>query len=149
MIDAIFLTRKVELIQEELKHLTAYAEFSFEEVAADYVKQAVIERILERVISRAIDINQHVIAESSHDGLAPMNYRDTFTALTELGVYPKDFSEQISKSIGTRNRLVHEYDKADGRQIYDSIKDCLKDYAQYCGYIIELIKTQPANASAK
>ena len=143
MIRKDFIVRKVELIQSELAHLNAYASFSFDEIAADYVKQAVIERILERVINRAIDINQHLLSATQPDGsIAPTGYRDTFTALVRLGIYPAEFAEQIAKSIGTRNKLVHEYDAVDERQIYGSIKDCLTDYTTYCDYILKFLETE-------
>jgi len=101
------------------------------------VKQAALERYLERIINRAIDINQHLIAElATKDTSPPLDYTETFLRLAALGIYPSDFSQRIAKSVGTRNILIHEYDGVDYSNIYSSIYDCLKDYHEYCNYIL-------------
>ena len=123
------IQRKISLIQDELVHLESIAHLSFDEIAADFAKQAMVERVLERVINRAIDINRMLIAERAKpESAAPKGYRDSFLALAELGVYPSEFAEDISRSVGTRNKLVHEYDSVDQNQIYSSIKDCLSPF---------------------
>lgn len=141
MINKIFIKRKISLIQDDLANFSHFAQYSFDEIAKDYIKQAATERFLERVVNRAIDINQHLIAElATKDTSSPKTYTDTFIMLPDLGVYSSDFAVEISKSVGTRNKLVHEYDKADQRLIYDSIADCLRDYQQYCGYILKFLE---------
>ncbi len=50
--------------------------------------------------------------------------------------------ENISRSVGTRNKLVHEYDSVDQKQIYASIKDCLADYTQYCAYLLTFLHSR-------
>jgi len=143
MININFIKRKISLIQDELAHLTDFKEYSFDEVAADYVKQAAMERILERIINRAIDINQHLIAElAKKETSSPKDYTETFLTLSEFDIYPKEFGKEISKSIGTRNKLAHEYDKVNHATIYNSVGDCLKDYHQYCDYILKFLEKE-------
>lgn len=140
MIREDFVKRKISLIQDDLAKLTTFSQYTFEDIAADFVKEAAVERILERIITRAIDINQHLIARlASKDTSPPKDYRETFLLLAEFGVYPKKFADQIAKSIGTRNVLVHEYDKVDQSLIYGSIQDCLRDYQQYIEYLLKLL----------
>lgn len=143
MINKIFVQRKISLIQNELAHLIPFSKYSFDEIAADYIKQAAVERFLERVINRAIDINQHIIAElATKDTEPPLDYTQTFLCLVDFGIYPRKFAEDISKSVGTRNKLVHEYDKVDQEKIYSSISDCLRDYHKYCEYILIFLEKQ-------
>ena len=105
------------------------------------MKQATVERLLERIISRAIDINEHIIAENPNLQLSPpKDYRETLLYLADLNIYPKEFALEISKSIGTRNLLIHEYDKIDYSRVYESIDFCLKDYQKYIDYILDFIK---------
>ena len=105
------------------------------------MKQAAVERLLARIINRAIDINQHIIAEYDAERMqSPLDYRETFLRLAELNMYSTAFAEQIGKSIGTRNILAHEYDKIDDRLVYQSMGDCLKDYTKYCGYILKFLE---------
>ena len=143
MINTLFVKRKISLIQDDLARFSDFAQYSFDEIAKDFVKQAAVERFLERVINRAIDINQHIIAElASKDTSSPKNYTETFTMLADLGVYSEDFGKEISKSVGTRNILVHEYNKTDNQLIYTSLADCLRDYTKYCEYILEFLNKQ-------
>jgi uncharacterized protein YutE (UPF0331/DUF86 family) len=141
MIRKDFIKRKISLIQDDLAHLAEFARCSFDEIVADFVKEAAMERILERIINRAVDINQHLIAELvTKDTSSPKDYTETFLLLSGFGIYSEDFGKEISKSIGTRNKLVHEYDKVDYFLIYDSVGDCLRDYHQYCEYILKFIE---------
>ena len=141
MMDKDFIKRKISLIQEDLVNLPAMAHFSLDEIAQDFMKQATLERLLERIINRAIDINRHIISEMKTEKISShKDYRDTFLILAELGVFQIDFAKEISKSIGTRNVIAHEYDKADPGLIYNSIGDCLRDYNEYCRSVLEFIK---------
>ncbi|MDP3764690.1 MAG: DUF86 domain-containing protein [bacterium] len=135
--------RKISLIQDDLSNLAQLSSFSIEEIAGDFLKQATVERLLERIISRAIDINEHLIAElATANTVPPKDYRETFFRLSDLNIYPKEFAKEIAKSIGTRNLLVHEYDKIDYEKVYASIGDCLKDYHQYVDYIIKFLENR-------
>ncbi|MEK7657936.1 MAG: DUF86 domain-containing protein [Patescibacteria group bacterium] len=141
MIRKDLIKRKISLIQDDLANLTVFSKYTFNEIAADFIKQAALERMLERIINRTIDINQHLIAElATKETPAPKDYTETFLVLYKLNVYPEKFAEEISKSIGTRNKLVHEYDKVDSILIYESVGDCLRDYNQYCGYILKFLE---------
>lgn len=141
MIKKDFIKRKITLIQDEMVKLSDLAKYAIDEVAKDFVKQAAVERILERIITRAIDINQHIVAEIGNKNIsAPKDYKETFTALADLGVYDNNFAQEISKSVGTRNMLAHEYDKMDYSRVYNSIGYCLRDYNKYCEYILNFLE---------
>jgi uncharacterized protein YutE (UPF0331/DUF86 family) len=141
MINQKFVKRKISLIQDELVLLEKMAHFTLEEVIADFMKQATIEHILERIINRAIDINQHIIKEMATKEISPpKDYTETFSALAILGVYPEKFAKSIAKSVGTRNKLTHDYDEVDHALIYSSMKDCLDDYRKYGEYILEFLE---------
>ena len=63
MVNRDFIYRKISLIEDELMHLTEFENMTLDEVAKDYKSQAIVERLLERIITRAIDVNQHLIGE--------------------------------------------------------------------------------------
>ncbi len=141
MINKDFVKRKISLIQEDLVHLTTFADATLDDIAKDFMKQATLERLLERIINRAIDVNRHIISEMKSEKISsPKDYRETFLILAELEAFGEDFAKEISKSIGTRNVITHEYDKTDQNMIYDSIGDCLRDYNEYCRFIVEFIE---------
>lgn len=145
MLDKDFIYKKISLIQEELAHLSELADFTLDEVASDFYKFNTLERLLEKIITRAIDVNQHLLLEyATKDTKIPKTYKETFSELSGIGVYSEEFGEEISKSVGTRNKLVHEYDdeKFDYKNIYTSIDDCLKDYHKYCEYVLKFIENK-------
>lgn len=145
MLDSDFIKIKISLIQEELGRLSVFKNFTLNEVAADFFKYNTLERLLEKIIIRATDINSHIISELADEKtLSPVDYRQTFLEIAKFGVYPKKFGESISLSVGTRNVLVHEYDskKTDYSKIFSSVDDCLVEYHQYCEYILEFLKKQ-------
>jgi len=138
MLDKKLIKEKIKLIQEDLLHLKDYQNLSFDKVARDYVTHKVIERIIEVIINEAIDINQHLIVELGK-GKLPFEYKESFLFLAELGILPKKFAEEISRSVGLRNILVHQYRKLDEKIFYHSIKDCLRQYSLYCSYILKYL----------
>lgn len=142
MVNRDFIEKKLDLIQEELAHLAEFSSFSMEEVKKDFYKQNTMERLLEKIIMRAVDINEHIISELADEKTKiPETYRETFTEMSNLGIYPKEFGEAISKSAGIRNILVHDYDsdEVDYGRIYSSVSGCLREYHQYCEYILKFL----------
>lgn len=139
MIDNAMVKNRIERIEEDLLHLKDFVSLSFDDIAKNYNTHRTVERIIEIVVNHAIDINQHIIAEQGKGNL-PFDFKESFLLLEDLGIYPKEFAEKISKSAGLRNILVHEYTKLDEKKFYSSIKDCYKDYVRYCRYIIDYLK---------
>jgi uncharacterized protein YutE (UPF0331/DUF86 family) len=137
-----FVRRKLGLIAEDLDHLTGFRDETVESLSADPVKLAAVERMLERIITRAIDVNEHLIAALSagdEDRVTRLTYRDTFLRLAALGVYPADFAESIAASAGLRNILVHQYNDVDHRLLHGSIRSCLQDYRRYVEHVAAFV----------
>ena len=74
MIDQALVKRKLHLNQQELKWLEAFAPLTIDAVAKDPGKYAACERFLERLISRAIAINQHILADRGEVTLNVLRY---------------------------------------------------------------------------
>jgi len=139
MLNKNFIEKKVALIEEDIYRLKNLSNISMKEIISSYEKQAVIERLIEKIITRAIDINQHLI-KSLEEKSIPDNYKDTFLILADLKIFSRKFGENISKSVGLRNILIHDYDKIDYNMLYLSIFDCISDYIKYCDYILKFLK---------
>jgi uncharacterized protein YutE (UPF0331/DUF86 family) len=137
MLNRDLLQRKIKLILEDLDRLREYKGLSFEEISNDFVKEAVIERLLEKIITRAIDVNRHMISELGKGTEKIRGYEDTFHALAELGIYDKEFAARIARSAGLRNRIVHEYNDTDPAIIFASVGEALKQYTHYCEVILK------------
>lgn len=139
MLDKEFITRKIKLIQEDLAKLESLGNFTLDEIVSDYVKMGALERYLEKIINRAIDINQHLITELGEGNEPVRGYEDTFYAVAKLGVYPEDFAKEIAPSAGLRNRLIHEYNNTKEEIVYASVSDAISQYAKYCDYVLKFL----------
>src|SRR3989338_2528559 len=137
MLNRDFVERKVNLILKDLERLQSLAEYSFEDISKDFLKYGAVERLLEKIITRAIGINRHIIGELGNGNEIVRGYEDMFHALATIGVYEESFGNTIAPSAGLRNRLVHEYDDTDPKIIYSSIKDAVHHYAQYCDAVLK------------
>ena len=141
MIDREFIQEKINLITRDLKRLEVFSDLSIDQIAKDFIKFAALKNILMETIGRAIDINQHVISEmSGSETEAPKTYHETFILLGDLNILPKDFAEEISKSAGLRNVIVHEYNNLDKAIIYKKVGDAISQYIKYCDYVMKLMK---------
>ena len=139
-LDTHFIRRKIKLIQEGLSELDHLAHYSFDEISKDHIKLLAVERLLEKIIMRAIDINQHMIAELGRGDERVRGYEDTFFILSELGIYGEEFAKQIAPSAGLRNRLVHEYNNTRQDIIYKSVSEAVAQYVKYCDSILKFIE---------
>jgi uncharacterized protein YutE (UPF0331/DUF86 family) len=139
-VDTHFIRRKIKLIQEDLSELDHLALHSFDEITKDHIKFLAVERLLEKIIMRAIDINQHIIAELGKGDERVRGYEDTFFVLSQLEIYSEKFAKQIAPNAGLRNRLVHEYNNTGQDIIYKSVGEAMQQYVRYCDSILKFIE---------
>lgn len=129
MIDRELVNRKLLLIGQDLEDLVLLSRKTESEYMANHVFEAAAERYLERMIGRMIDINFHILVESGQ--APPSDYYQSFIRLTELDIYDAKFAGVIAKSAGLRNRIAHEYEEIDSRQVYAAIKTAAVDVPHY------------------
>lgn len=139
MVRRELLGRKLQLIVEDLHLLVQFKNESLATLKSDEIRLAAVERLLERIVMRAIDVNEHLLSElwSGEGKSTRLTYRDTFLMLADLGVYSQDFAIRIADSAGLRYILVHDYNDIDRTIVHSSIQTCLQDYEQY----VELVGT--------
>ena len=92
--------RKLQLIAEDLERLVPFRDESYESLIGDPLRLAAVERILERIVMRAIDTNEHIISElatGAEERVTRLSYRETFLRLAELGVYSPEFAQRIAR----------------------------------------------------
>lgn len=143
MIRRELVERKLQLIVDSLETLVEFKDESVESLKSDEIRMAAVERLIERIVMRAIDINEHLLSELStgKEKSTRLTYRDTFLMLVDLGVYSSEFAEQIAASAGLRNILVHDYNDVDRRIVHGSIKSCLRDYHRYVEHVRRFLDT--------
>jgi uncharacterized protein YutE (UPF0331/DUF86 family) len=133
MIDPELVTRKMLLITADLRALEPLARHPLEDYIASATDEVLVERYLERIIGRMIDVNYHLVTEAGHP--PPRDYFDSFTQLARIGVLPPAFATQIAASAGLRNRLVHEYDEIDPERVYAGLQAAVRDVPDYLRHV--------------
>lgn len=129
MIDPELVIRKMVLIAADLKALAPFADRPLEQYLVDATDEVLVERYLERIIGRMIDINYHLVTEAGEP--PPRDYFASFTQLARLGVLPPAFATRIAACAGLRNRLVHEYEEIDPERVYAGMQAAVRDVPEY------------------
>jgi len=140
------------LIREKLSRLKEYLRFlkelkaaSLEAFMADFRSRGAAERYLQLAIESVIDIGSEIISLLQLG--RPERYRDIPPMLVQAGVIPKDLSDRITKMIGFRNLLVHDYAAVDTSLEYEFLQTRLSDFEAYMAYTADWLKRRSANGS--
>jgi len=141
MINREIVNNKMTAIKDYLGELHPLLEAESRKIIEDSVSLHAIERLFQLIVDSTLDINTHIIAESSFP--APEDYQSTFIALGKNDVLPMDFALKIAPSVGLRNQIVHKYGKVDLKFMIDQIKNEIGDYAEYLKHIDGFLKRQP------
>lgn len=138
MIDQKLIYRKINLIGKDLQALKPISQLSEKEYFKKKEYEILTERYLERIITRVIDINYHLIVETGNP--PPKDYFNSFIELGKMRILPYDFSQKMARYAGLRNRLVHEYNSLDEKKVYQAAKSLVEDLPQYFGLIENFIR---------
>jgi uncharacterized protein YutE (UPF0331/DUF86 family) len=97
---------------------------------SDYQRSAdtqdIVERNLQIAIEACIDIGKIII--SAKELPVPQDNKNIFVTLAKAGMLSAKSLEFMVPMAGTRNILVHGYDKVDDSLIYGILKRHLKDF---------------------
>ncbi len=138
MLDNITIKKKLDFIRNYLTELEPYLIHDNEAIKKDTSLLRPIERLFQLITDAAIDINTSIISSLELEG--PNDYAGTFTIVARSKVFPFDFGEKISKSVGLRNQIIHQYEKVDIDRMLNDIKSNISDYIQYIKYINDFVQ---------
>lgn len=139
-IDKQLIERKIKLIENDLAGLKKYQDISLKEYLKNYETQLVVERLLEKITGRLIDLNYHLLKEEFK--YLPEDYYDSFVEIGKRKVVTPEFAGEIAKSAGLRNALAHEYDKIDASLIHKAIATSLTQIPKYLKTILQFIENR-------
>lgn len=88
-----------------------------------------------KLVIQAFKIDVANILVSTIDTERPSTYRETILRLSKLGIIPDKFAKDLSKMIGFRNILVHDYIKIDEDIILEILNKKLDDFIKYLNFI--------------
>lgn len=133
MPDKKLILRKLGEMSKQLEHLRQLIKLKEIELIGNEAQFYFAERVMERLIQAAIDINMHLVYDLK--GETPRDYYSSFLALVPLKILPQAFAKRIAPSTALRNILVHEYQELDTPKFYKALKVAFKDYAKYVNCI--------------
>ena len=136
-IEVEIMRRKLAIIAENLATLKPIETMTRAEYIKDVYKRKATERLLQELIEAAIDINSHLIVQSSK--ATPDYYYESFIKVGELGIISSNLAEKLAPSAGLGNRLVHEYDLLDHSLVLESVKMAEELYPCYIKEIEEYV----------
>jgi len=145
MIDIELVRRKLSRLNMYLEKLKPISQKSFEEYSSEFYLKSSAERLIQLIVERAIDINNHVAVETNNR--PPEDYSISFIRASEAGLISGDLAGKLKGSAGMRNILVHEYMDIDDEKVYNALFLAIKDYKEYLKQVEEFIeKLEDANS---
>ena len=137
-IENTFIISKIERIKESINKIKSKLQFSDGEILRSDDHLAVLERNFQLIVDYAIDINHHFIKEGGYG--IPDDLQSTFMTLGEHNILPKEFADKIGRSVGLRNRIVHQYEDVKPAVFVESLRKNIGDYDEYIKHILSNIK---------
>ena len=115
-------------VQERVQRLRQLTEglSSFEDYNRSADARDIAERNLQIAIEASLDIGKIIISQKKLP--EPQDYKGIFLALAQDHIIRPDTTRFLADMAGTRNILVHGYDKVDDSLIYGILKRHLNDF---------------------
>lgn len=129
-LDAAVVRRKLRRILQNaatIERLVANA--SDASYTEDEVIRRAVERLLQESIDAAVDVNNHLLRGAGQ--AAAEDYFTSFTALGAAGILDVDLARSLAPAAGLRNRIVHEYEELDARQVLAAAKRAPAQFREY------------------
>ena len=125
------IEKKIKAVQDRVKRLEQLSDTlsSFDKYQASPDVKDIAERNIQVAIEGCLDIAKIVI--SSKELAEPRDNKGVFTILAEAGILSDESIKFLVPMAGTRNVLVHGYDKVEDSVIYGVLKRHLDDFAVF------------------
>lgn len=138
MPDKELLKNKINNIKGYLEELKPILKEEARDIIDNNLKLHTVERLFQLIVDTSIDINTHIIIESSFH--VPDDYQSTFTTLGDNNILEKSFALKISPAVGLRNLVVHKYGRVDTKRMVDDIKNEIEDFLEFLRQINDYLE---------
>ncbi len=127
--------KKVKAAEERVSKLKQLAQKfnSFEEYSSSRDNMDIAERNIQVAIESCLDIGKIIIANENLP--EPSDNKGIFSVLAEAGIINKESLSFLMPMAGTRNILVHGYDRVDNALIYGIIKKHLVNFEDFLNQV--------------
>ena len=125
------IQKKMKTVEDRLKRLENISNRldSFESFQRDLDIKDIAERNIQVAIESCLDIGKIIISQNKLS--EPKDNKGIFTILSEAGIISQEILSFMLPMAGTRNILVHGYDKIDESLIYGILQKHLTDFRTF------------------
>lgn len=129
------IEKKMMLVEERVSKLKSMSQKinSFEGYISSQENIDIAERNIHIAIEACMDIGKIII--SNMNLKEPVDNKGIFSVLAEAGIINKKSLGFLIPMAGTRNILVHGYDRVDNALIYGIIKKHLQDFDKFLSQV--------------
>ena len=120
---------KISSVKKYLSILKSYQDYSIEEIRTDTTLRGAVERYLYLVCQAAIDLAEVIISISGFR--KPTTMSESFVILAEENVIKTEMKDKMTKLVGFRNVLAHEYEELNYEILYDVLRNRLQDMTEF------------------
>lgn len=137
-IDKEFIQQKITLAEGYLGEIKEFLKTNDDAIYADTKSRYALERVFLLLVEELIDINNYFIKALN---LTPIeDLKSSFIALGEAHILPLDFAKKIAPLVGTRNILVHQYEKLNFDLFLKNLRNNLNDFETYFKHVLDAIE---------
>lgn len=136
MTNIAVIENKISAVKKYLKILERYKKYSQKEIVENIDIKGALERYLYLAVQSAIDLAEAVIAYK--DFRKPATMSEIFYILNEEEVIPSNLTNKLSKMVGFRNIITHDYEDIDYAIVYTILHRGLKDIENFIKIISKL-----------
>ena len=134
MIDKDVLLEKINHIQNGLQRIHSKVNNNLD-VLQDEDTRDIIVFNLQRTIQSTIDLAFHVISSEKYG--VPKNLKDAFQILKDKKIIDHELADKLSRMVGFRNIVVHEYENVNLDVLEYILKHRLKDIENFYTIVLQ------------
>jgi uncharacterized protein YutE (UPF0331/DUF86 family) len=128
------------MLSEHVNDLTALEPLSYEDYAENRILRGYVERTLQVCAQICLDVGGHLIAELALR--VPADSRDVFAVLSEEGIIPDALLPDLTRMVGFRNLIVHDYARIDDRLVYTVLREHVNDFARFAAAVVAFLERE-------
>jgi len=136
LVDPDRLRRILKRVADDVEQLRAYAALPSDELLAERERLGNIKYLFVTAIGGCIDAAQHVCASERWG--PPDDNADAMRVLVRHDVLGEDLAETMTRVVGFRNILVHEYRDADDQMVLSNVQR-VEDIDRFVAALNELV----------
>jgi len=137
MEDKEILQNRLSLLLGYLEEFQEFIDIKYDDYHQSNKNRRTVERLIELIVECASDIAGNIL---NNYNVIPESYYQSFSLLGEMGILDKQFSKELAKFEGLRNRIIHEYGSYKDEIVFSQIKPCFDSFKKFYQKIIHYIQ---------